>query len=112
MTARFKDFGVGASELSKEPIVFKLHDEEFTCVPEIQGSFMLDIVKNSNSDDGAKTATIILEFFEGVLEDESFVRFNALIKDKHRVVKIDTLSEIVGWLISEYSGRPEEQPEA
>jgi len=108
---RFKDFGKG-NETTKEPLSFKLHGEEYHCVPAIQGKFMLDLIKTSNGEDGAATARVIDEFFGHVLLEESKERFDALLVDKERVVTVETLSEIVGWLIGEYSNRPEEQPEA
>ena len=107
-TRRFKDFGTGSQrDAGAEPPVFKIHDEEFTCVPQIQGKFLLDIVKMSSNADAGDTARMISDFFEGVLEDESYARFSALLVDKHRVVSVETLSEIVGWLIEEYANRPE-----
>jgi hypothetical protein len=109
---RFKDFGSGKNAGAAEPLVFKLHDEEFHCVPQIQGQVMLNLVIESNSDDAASTARVISGFFESVLEDESYVRFEELLKDKKRIVSVETLSEIVAWLIEEYGNRPEEQPEA
>ena len=73
---------------------------------------MLNLVIESNSEDAASTARVISGFFESVLEDESYVRFEELLKDKKRIVSVETLSEIVAWLIEEYGNRPEEQPEA
>ena len=107
--ARYKDFGKGKAPENTEPIVFKLFDEEFTAVPQIQGSLLIDLVKNSASDDAAKAAEIIVEFLDSVLEDESQVRFQALINSKDRIVDIETLGEITGWLVEEYTNRPEEQ---
>lgn len=107
---RFKDFGSGTTDV--EPITFKLHGEEFTCFPQVPGKFLLDLAKKSSSDDPGENSEIVTGFFSQVLEDESYVRFQALLDDKHRVVTMETLGEIVTWLMEEYSGRPEKQPEA
>lgn len=108
---RFKDFG--ADEASEEePPTFALHGETFTCVPEIQGKVLLDLVQDSSSSDPVRQAGIITKFFENVLEDESYQRFNALLGDKKRIVKVDKLAEITGWLVEEYTDRPEKQPGA
>jgi hypothetical protein len=109
---RFKDFGAGVGKASKLPLSFKLHGEDFECVPAIQGRVMLQLIKTSNGDDGAATAGVIDGFFGHVLKDESKVRFDALLEDKEKIVTVETLSEIVAWLIEEYSDRPESQPEA
>lgn len=110
-STRFKDFGAGKGTRNTEPIVFKLYDEEFTCVPEVQGQVMLNLVIESNSGEADATAKVIFSFFQKVLEDESYTRFEELLNDKKRVVTVETLSEIVAWLIEEYSSRPEAQPE-
>ena len=113
MTAekRFKDFGSGLQE-EASPLSFKLHGEEFVCVPQIQGKLLLDLVAESSSDDPVKSAGIVTKFFNYVLEDESAERFNALLSDKKKIVSVDTLAEITSWLVEEYTERPNQQPEA
>jgi len=108
---RFKDFGSGDTKKQK-PLSFKLHGESFDCVPQVQGKLLLELVADSGSDDAAVSASIITKFFDYVLKDESLIRFNALIRDKEKIVSVETLGEITGWLVSEYTNRPEEQPEA
>lgn len=109
---RFKDFGSGKQQAEREAVSFKLYDEEFNCVTNIQGKVLLDIVAKSTSEDPAESARVMSEFFENILTDESFKRFDKLVHDKEKFVHVETLSEIVGWLIGQYSDRPEEQPEA
>lgn len=108
---RFKDFGSGASN-NAEPISFKLYDEEFHCVKSVQGKLMLELVADSSSGDALKSAQIINKFFKSILLDESYERFEALMDDKEKIVSVETLADITGWLIEEYSNRPEKQPEA
>jgi hypothetical protein len=109
---KFRDFGSGPSSENLEPISFKLHNEEFFCIPEIQGAVLLEIVGSTSDDNPAKSASMITEFFGKVLTDESYERFDKLITSKDRIVRIETLGEITGWIIEEYSNRPEKQPEA
>lgn len=106
---RFKDFGEGG-DTSVEPLSFKIKGETFNCVPEIQGKVLLDLAASATSEDPVKQATIITNFFEKVLEDESYTRFNDLLEDKKRIVSVETLAEITAWLMEEYTGRPEGQP--
>jgi len=111
--ARFKDFGSATAGLEKaEPLSFKIYDEEFYCLPVLQGKVLLDFIQSANSEDTAENAKIIQTFFSKVLKTDSYQKFDALLDDKERIVTVETLSEIVGWLIGEYSNRPEEQPEA
>jgi hypothetical protein len=108
---RFKDFGGNSSD-EKPPLSFKLHEEEFHCVPQLQGKVLLDLISKANSGDAAASASIMGEFFEHSLTEESYVRFDTLLKSKDKIVQVETLSEIVSWLIGEYSDRPNSQPEA
>jgi hypothetical protein len=108
---RFKDFGAGTGgDAVKAPLTFKLHGEEFSCVTQVQGKIMLDMVKDASSDDPSKSAAMIDMFFKHVLLEESFTRFDALCKHPDKIVTVETLAEITAWLVEEYSGRPEEQP--
>jgi hypothetical protein len=109
--AKFRDFGVGKQNEDREPISFKLHNEEFICVPQIQGVVLLELVASSGSDNNTDSVRAITNFFADVLEDESYKRFSKLIRDKKRVVDASTLGEIVGWVVSQYGDRPESQPE-
>lgn len=109
--SRFKDFGAGTGEKA-EPLSFKLYNEEFHCMPRIQGKVMLEIVEMANTDDAATSAKTIRTFFNNVLLAESLIRFDSLIEDKEKIVSVETLSEIVGWLLEQYGDRPNSQPEA
>jgi hypothetical protein len=109
--SRFKDFGTG-SVANVEPISFKLHGEEFECVPQVPGKLLLDLVAAEGENSNANAAHMVTEFFSRVLVDESWKRFDALLNDKNRIVNVSTLADITTWLIEEYTNRPEEQPEA
>jgi len=107
---RFKDFGASSGE-EKPPLSFKLHGEEFECVPVLQGKVLLDLVARAGTNDASASGEIMNDFFTNALQDESLERFNALLKSKDKIVHIETISEIVSWLIGEYSDRPNQQPE-
>jgi hypothetical protein len=104
MTNRFKDFG-GGTDVQKKPLSFKLHEEEFNC------KLLLDLVVDSSSEAPEAAAKVITSFFKHVLQDESYTRFEALLSHKEKIVSVETLGEITGWLVEEYTNRPEEQPE-
>lgn len=108
--ARFKDFGSPAKN-QDEPLTFRLYDETFHAVPSIQGKLLMGLVKDSNMDDPAESAAMVLGFFDKVLVPESLARFNDLMESKDKIVPVETMAEIVGWLVEEYSGRPEEPRE-
>jgi predicted transcriptional regulator len=105
--AKFKDFG-SRSTGDAEPISFKIYDQEFHCVAQIQGKVLLNMVANTKSDDPSEAANTINTFFETVLKKESLDRFNALLENENNIVTVDTLGEIVGWLTEQYANRPTE----
>jgi hypothetical protein len=109
--ARFKDFGAGSAGKKTDPLVFKLYDQEFSCVPEVQGKMLLELISDSTSDDTSVQSAVTLKFLRTTLLDESLERFEALIGGKENIVTIDTLTDITAWLIEEYTTRPLEQPE-
>jgi hypothetical protein len=109
---KFRDFGSGPDLTNVEPISFSIHGETFECVKAVQGKVLLELVAKSKSDDPSEAASTIDNFFSQVLTDESYARFDALLLDKNRVVTVESLGEISGWLVEQFSDRPEEQPEA
>lgn len=109
---RSKNFDEGVEETPKEPVTFTIKGEEFVAVPEIQGKILIDLVKRSKSEDPTESFDMMMDLFTHALEEESLARFNALIEDKHRVVSIEQLANIVAFLLEEYTDRPEEPREA
>ena len=108
--ARFKDFGSPAADKT-EPLTFALYGETFHAVPAIQGKTLMGLVKGANIDDPSESADMVLGFFDKVLLPESQTRFQTLTDSQDKIVPVETLAEIVGWLVEEYSGRPEEPRE-
>jgi hypothetical protein len=111
MSEKFKDFGSGVDTSNYEPISFQLHGERFECVKAVQGKILLDLLSKSKSEDPAIAAETITGFFSHVLTDESLARFDSLLVDKDRIVSVETLGEITGWVIEQLTNRPEQQPE-
>jgi len=109
--SKFKDFGSGPDLSALEEVTFQLHGETFTCVKAVQGKVLLSLVKDSASDDPAAAAAVVDGFFSKVLIDESLARFNTLILDKDKIVTVETLGAITGWIVEQLTNRPEAQPE-
>jgi hypothetical protein len=107
--SKFKDFGsIDSKDL--EPISFKLWEEDFECVSSIQGKVLLDLVSDSGSDDPVKSAQTMNKFFAAALKKDSLEKFNTLLEDPEKIVTVELLGEIVGWLVEQYSNRPSERP--
>lgn len=73
---------------------------------------MLELISKSDDSKPAETAQMVFNFFERVLQAEDYTRFQALIDSADTIVKMETLGDIVAWLVEEYSNRPMPGPEA
>lgn len=108
---RFKDFGSG-SDTANDPISFMLNGETFNCRPAIPGKVILELVgKSSDEENPGEAAAMISEFFSIVLVPESFTKFDELAKDPDIAITVEALSEIVSWLVEQYTNRPTQRPE-
>ena len=102
---RIKDFGSPAleNETVFEPVYFKLYGEEYECHGNMQGYKSLQLINKITNNDTAIDG--ILEFFESVLVDESKERFNALANDPSKDVPVELLSDIISYIMEEYTDR-------
>lgn len=110
MTARFKDFGAGGDAI-QHPLSFKLHGQTFECKPAMQGKVLLDMVATASSNDQAAATKVVMDFFDAVLLPESKVAFDTLLETTDKIVSVETLGEITGWIVEQYSSRPQPGPE-
>lgn len=107
MTKRHRSFGVKKrEELPEDEIItFDIDGEDFTARPDIPGAVILDFVAAADAGPG-KAAAKIMEFFERALDQENHKRFEAKVNDPDVIVEMETLSDIVAYLIEEYTSRP------
>jgi len=104
--SRFKDFGAPNAGVKQEKLSFKIYDEDFECISVLPGKTLLSFAELSSSENGAESAKAINVFFKKVLTKESYARFDALTEDPDRLVTVETLAEIVNWIIEAYTDRP------
>jgi len=109
--SRFKDFGAPADGIAREKLSFQLYGEEFECVSVLPGKTLLNFAAISSSEDGGESAKAINFFFEKVLVPESYARFEKLTEDTERLVTVETLAEIIEFLIEALTDRPTRGPE-
>ena len=104
--SRFKDFGATQALDDYEPLGFALNGEDFGCRPAMAGAALLDFVRRADSDSGGAAADAVIQFLEDALDGGDRDRFVALIRDPEVIVEVETLAEIAGWLIEQYTARP------
>lgn len=109
MTARHRTFTPKARNAVLEPVTFDIFDQHFTAVPKVQGIVLMELIEAT--EDGEKASIgALLGFLKSVLIDGDFDRLNALLHDTDpsKVIDIEDIADIVGYLVSEYTSRPTE----
>jgi hypothetical protein len=109
MPAKHKDFGSPIAS-SDEPITFSIYGETFRCRPTMQGTTLIHFIADSAQDDPSAGARAVLNFFDKAIIKEDHERWSELTESDQTVVPMETLSEIMDWLVSQYSARPTEPP--
>lgn len=95
-------------EAPVEPIVFELAGTEISAYGEVSGAVLLDFIANSSGENSGDTAKAILAYLKDSMDAENFTKFDAIIRDPKKLIKIETLSEIVAHLVEERASRPTE----
>lgn len=108
MSAR-KSFSPKKKAAAK-PVEFDLLDETFTAVPKIPGITLLEFIASGEGDGEGNGAVAkgILDYLKSSMKKDEYKRFHAFVSDPDNEIEIDTLSEIVGYLIEQQSSRPTE----
>lgn len=78
----------------------------FTAIAVAPGGALLAFTEKVEPETGGRPASAIIQFLEDVLVDEDVARFTELIHSKTSQVDIETLGEVVSWLMEEYGQRP------
>ena len=104
---RFKDFGQTQALDDYDPLGFALNGQQFACKPAMAGAILLDFVRRADSESGGSAADAIVDFLEDSIADDSErTQFITMIRDPDVIVEVETLGEIAGWLIEQYTTRP------
>ena len=110
MAARFKDFGAPVAASSDEPITFQLYGKTFRCKPALQGRLLIEFIAESSQEDPSAGARAVLKFFDSAIIENDHEAFNELTENPETVVPMETLSEIMDWLVGQYAARPTQPP--
>jgi len=105
--ARHKAFSF--SNESKEQVTFELAGEQFTCIPDVPGGVLSDFIGDAG-EGTFRAAPAMVDLVKSILIDEDVPRFERLIRSKTVMVPLETLIEVVAWLVEQYTGRPTMRP--
>ena len=112
MAAKFKDFGSPVAASSDEPVTFQLYGETFRCRPAMQGTALIQFIADASGDDTGAGAKAVLSFFDLAIVEADHDRWHELTLSEDHIVPMETLSEIMDWLVEQYSARPTQPPTA
>lgn len=111
--ARYKKFSGGRKLSEFEPLNFELNGHEFSCYPAIQGSVLLEFVRDAAAADsgGGDSAKALYNFLSSAMPEAEYNKLQDVLHDKETIIEVELIGEIVSWLVEEYSARPTQQPE-
>jgi len=100
--------------INRRTIKFKIDDDVFEAVKDIPAQIMLDFavgaqqLETTASNQGVET---ILKLLEMSLLPESGQRFRRRMSDPDSPIGIQTVMEVIPWLMEQYGMRPTQSPE-
>jgi hypothetical protein len=90
---------------SKEPIQFDVDGDVFEAAGAPPGGALLDVVAFATGTN-LQRMKAIGDFLDVALLPESRDRFLARLRSTDRPISLATASQIMAWLLGQYSGRP------
>jgi hypothetical protein len=102
---RFKDFGSGIPASEIAPLSFRICGQTFRCRPLISAKKVLHLISAGEGGEAA-AGEAINGFLASALMPEDLGRWEELMDSEEYVVTADILSDVVVWLIEQYSERP------
>lgn len=103
---RHKDFGPALRVAEMEPLSFELCDHTFHCFPAMTSRKLLNYARKADGADGSSAGETVYGFMEAAILPDQREEWNALLDDDEYVIDISLISDVVSWLVEQYSGRP------
>jgi hypothetical protein len=95
-----------------EPIAFTLDGEEYTAYPPSPGQLALMLASQADSRDESENVAGIIDFFDGLLDDEGRDAIRRRLLDRDDPFDFDMVRDIIEGLFEEWSARPTKSPSA
>jgi len=84
--------------------------DKFRARPMIAGNMMLRMAATMDSPGIGLQSGEMIKLLDGAIWPEDKKRFMALLDDNDTAIPIDTLGEILMWLVEEYAEHPTQRP--
>lgn len=105
---RAKSFGSPTPQ-GVQPMLLEVNDQKFKVRGAMSGVRLLNLVRAMDGTGDTDSASEMLKFIETALLVEDRERGMHYLTDSDPPVTLTTLTEIITWLIEEYSGKPTPQ---
>lgn len=103
-----KHFEVSARELQDNDVLdFTLGDDKFRAKRPKNYAWM-KFVADMNADDAREAFLAIARFLDLVLSDKESAQIGARLEDDGDPLDIDHVTDVVKWMVEEWTGRPTE----
>lgn len=89
-----------------DDVTFDLNGVTYHCRPRLPAGVTLDVATVGGTQPGVGAAQRVGEFFDAALMPDDAALFAAALRDPEVVVPMETLQEIIQYLVEVYTGRP------
>lgn len=104
--ARAKSFGLRGPVQDFEAMEMTVNDQVFHVLPTLSGVKLLNLIRAMDgSDEDTNSATAMLSFIESAVVPADRERCMKYLLEGEPPVELTTITEMITWLIEEYSGK-------
>lgn len=110
---RPSDSGIKDFTPKRKLLKFKIDDDVFEAVPALPALLAMEFVDNAQAFESADShlrIEIVQAMFDLVLEEKSATRFFERLSSKTNAIDVQTMFQVVDWLMGEYGQVPTESP--
>lgn len=103
---RFRNFGEAVRASDLPPLEFELCGRLYHCAPAMNSKKLMGFVKRADDAGGSSAGDVIHDFIHEVILSEDREAWDALMDSDDYIIDIQLVSDVVSWLIENYSNRP------
>ena len=106
---RRKKFSTYTDKGSDDVVILDINDREFKCKSRIPGIVLMRWVSKLDMEDPAAAAGAVEELLRAAIAPDDQDDFFEYVEDPANNVDLQTLSQMAGWLVEQFTGNPTQQ---